>query len=87
VLGVFDEGDRDARPGAWVAAAAQLGYRAQIVIVGCDVGAPQPTATTNANAQHVAVYFGSQSDAEAFADALPDLDVTVFEATTYCTAR
>jgi hypothetical protein len=85
MLGVLDEGDRNARPGAWVAAAAELGYRAQIATVGCDLGAPPPTATTSANASYVAVYFASQSDADAFADALPDLNVTVFEATTYCT--
>jgi membrane-associated phospholipid phosphatase len=83
-LGVFKESDSNARPGAWVASAAELGYRAGIVPVACDVGAGQALGVTGEEARHVAVYFGSRADAQAFAAALPNVDVRILNVTTFC---
>ncbi len=86
VLGVFHGDDRNARPGAWVATAAELGYRAGIVPVTCDDGARQALGITDEDAKYTAVYFASHSDADAFAAAMPDIDIRTLEVTTYCVA-
>ena len=83
-LGVFEESDSNARPGAWVASAAELGYRAGIVPVVCDVSAGPALGVTGEDARYVAVYFGGRADAQAFAAAIPEVDVKILGVTTFC---
>ncbi len=52
--------------------------------VACDVGAGQALGVTGEDTRHVAVYFGSRTDAEVFAAALPHVDVKVLDVTTLC---
>jgi hypothetical protein len=87
VLGVFHDDDPNARPGAWVATAAEFGYRADIVPVGCDAGAAPALGITDQVAQYVSVYFSNQPNAVAFVDAISHIDIRTFEVTTYCVAR
>jgi hypothetical protein len=67
-----------------VAAAAELGYRPTIVPIGCDQGAARGLGLPDEGDMYVAVYFGSRADAEAFAAALPALDVRTLPVTTQC---
>jgi hypothetical protein len=70
-----------------VATAAELGYRAGIVPAICDVGAGQALGITDQDAKYAAVYFTNHPDADAFAAAMPDIDIRTLEVTTYCVAR
>jgi hypothetical protein len=83
VLGVIHD-DAGARPGAWVARAAELGYRAGIVSVTCDTGAAEALGIADPDAKYTAVYFSNRSEADAFAAALPDIDIRTLKVTTYC---
>ena len=85
VLDVADKGDiQDPRLGAAVATAAELGYHAFLTTVDCDEGARQALGLPATAQRYVTVYFGSRSDAETFAAAVPKLAVRTVEVRTRC---
>jgi hypothetical protein len=84
VLSVFDGGDIPTTTGAAIAAAAEAGYRPNIVSVHCDEGAATALGVSGNSARYVVIYFGSRTDAEALAAALSLLDVRTLQVRTRC---
>jgi hypothetical protein len=84
VLAVIKPTDPEPLPGESIAAAAELGYHATVVPTECDDGANSALGLSGSDNRYTAVYFASQADAQAFAAALPALQVKVLQVHTYC---
>ncbi|HET8662041.1 MAG TPA: hypothetical protein VFM55_24020 [Micromonosporaceae bacterium] len=85
VLATDSDGD-PAKLGRAVAYASELGYRTSITSMDCDAGVREglglPARTPY---RHVAVYFASRQEADAFTAAARQAPVATVEVRTYCT--
>jgi hypothetical protein len=84
VLVTFDPSDTAARSGVAAAAAAELGYRPQVVSTVCDEDLRPGSTSPDISLHSVVLYFSERTLAQELADALPDFAVQVIPVRTYC---